>query len=336
MTHAVKSLPIVLKSAALSVVLFFAASPCQGSSPLIKMSIATGGVNPGTSLPFIAQKENLFAKHGLDANIVNAPTPAAVQGMLSGTIHALMSFGGPALPTATLEGAPPFVLVSSWVSVFPYRIISRRDITNAKDLKGKTGQIGVPFGTAPHVALTFGLARLGLDAEKDVKLIQMPKADWGSVLVQLERGDVHFAPFPPPYDRLAERRGFHSLLSLPEVGIPWTQNGEWVQKSYLTSNRDTVLRLLRVVSDSMRVFFEEKEKTIAYLSEFLGTNRDDTEYAYQLYLKWAERNPRPRVESVRSLLEAVRKTTPKAAVADPMSFIDTSLVDELTKAGYFK
>jgi ABC-type nitrate/sulfonate/bicarbonate transport system substrate-binding protein len=180
------------------------------------------------------------------------------------------------------------------------------------------------------------LEKLGLDADKDVKLVQMPKADWGSVLTQLERGDVDFAPFPPPYDRLAERRGFHSLLSLPEMGIPWTQNGEWVQKSYLASNRATVLRLLRVVSDSMKVFFEEKEKTLSYLSEFLGTNREDTEYAYQLYLKWAERNPRPKVDSVRSLLESIKKTTPKAATADPTSFIDVSLVNELTKAGYFK
>jgi hypothetical protein len=147
---------------------------------------------------------------------------------------------------------------------------------------------------------------------------------------------VHFAPFPPPYDRLAERRGFHSLLSLPEMGIPWTQNGEWVQKSYLASNRATVLRLLRVVSDSMKVFFEEKEKTLGYLSEFLGTNREDTEYAYQLYLKWAERNPRPKIDSVRSLLESIKKTTPKAATADPASFIDVSLVNELMQAGYFK
>jgi ABC-type nitrate/sulfonate/bicarbonate transport system substrate-binding protein len=323
------------KTVCLSVLLSFTL-PSQASSQLIKMTVATGGVNPGTSLPFIAEKENLFAKHGLDIKIVNAPTPAAVQGMLSGTIHALMSFGGPALPTATLEGAPPFVLVSSWVSVFPYRIMSRKEISSAKDLKGKVGQIGVPFGTAPHVALTFGLAKLGLDAETDVKLVQMPKADWASVLTQLERGDVDFAPFPPPYDLLAERRGFHQLISLPEMGIPWTQNGEWVQKSYLAKNRDAVLRLLRVVSDSMKTFFGEKQKTVGYLSEFLGTNREDAEYAYQLYLKWAERNPRPKVESVRSLLESIKKTTPKAASADPTSFIDVSVVDELTRAGYFK
>ena len=36
----------------------------------IKMTVGQAGVNPGTSLYFIAQKENLFAKHGLDVKII--------------------------------------------------------------------------------------------------------------------------------------------------------------------------------------------------------------------------------------------------------------------------
>lgn len=109
-----------------------------------------------------------------------------------------------------------------------------------------------------------------------------------------------------------------------------------MSKSYLNNNRDTALRLVRVVADSMKTFFEQKEKTLNYLSEFMGTNREDTEYAYQLFLKWADRNPKPKVESARNLLEVIKKTTPKAATADPASFIDTSLVDQLAKEGYFK
>jgi len=35
-------------------------------------------------------------------------------------------------------------------------------------------------------------------------------------------------------------------------------------------------------------------------------------------------------------LDAIKKNTPKAASADPASFIDTSIVDQLIKEGYFK
>ena len=109
-----------------------------------------------------------------------------------------------------------------------------------------------------------------------------------------------------------------------------------MQRSYLKTNRDNILRFLRVIADAMKIYFEQKEKTIDYLMEFLGSNREDTGYAYQLFFKWADRVPRPRIEGIRTTLDAIKKNTPKAASADPASFLDTSLVDQLVKEGYFK
>lgn len=302
----------------------------------IKMTVGQTGINPGTSLYFIAQKENLYAKHGLDVNIVRTNTAGAVQAMLGGNMQLSTGSGAAAFVTATLEGSPPFVLVCSWVNVFPYTIVAAKGITKPQDLKGKTGQIGAPFGTIPDTALRFGLTKLGLDPEKDVKLIQQPRPDAASIVAQMEKGDVQFGPVPPPYDRIAEKRGFHPLISLPELGVPWQNNGEWVQTAYLKANRDTVLRFLKVIADSMKFYFEQKEKTVTYLSEFLGSDRADTEYAYQAFLKWVDRTPRPKVDGIRTTLDAIKKTTPKAASADPSPFIDTSLVDQLVKEGYFK
>ncbi|MDZ4345963.1 MAG: ABC transporter substrate-binding protein [Candidatus Binatia bacterium] len=310
--------------------------PFDVAAQNIKMTVGTAGVNPGVSLFFIAQKENLYAKHGLDVNIIATNTASAVQAMLGGSMQIATGAAGGAFVTATLEGTPPFVLVSSWVNVLPYVLFARQEIQDAKDLKGKTGQIGAPFGTAPDVALHLGLAKLGLDPEKDVKLIQMPRSDWGNVLAQLERGDVQFSLLPPPYDRIAEKRGFRALLSLPEIGISWQQNGEWVQRSYLTKNREAVVRFLRVMAEAMKIYFGQKEKTVGYLTEFLGSNREDTEYGHQLYAKWADRIPRPRVEALKTNLEAIKKTTPKAATANAASFIDASIVDQLVKEGYYK
>jgi hypothetical protein len=36
------------------------------------------------------------------------------------------------------------------------------------------------------------------------------------------------------------------------------------------------------------------------------------------------------------MLYAISKTTPKAANADPASFMDTSIVDQIAKEGYLK
>ena len=301
-----------------------------------KMTVGQTGTNPGTSLFFIAEKEKLFAKHGLDVNIIKSNTAAAVQAMLSGSMHMATGSGAAAFTTATIEGAPPFVLVGSWVNVFPYKIMALKEIAKIDDLKGKTGHVGAPFGTIPDTALRFALAKLKLDPEKDVKLVQNASADPAAILASMDRGDVQFGILAAPFDRVAERRGYRTLLALPELGIPWQQNGEWVQRSYLKSNRDNVVRFMKAISDAMNIYFGQKEKTVAYLTEFMGSKPEDTEYAYELFAKWADRSPRPKVETVRTTLEAIKKNTPKAASVDPASFIDTSIVDQLIKEGHVK
>jgi ABC-type nitrate/sulfonate/bicarbonate transport system substrate-binding protein len=301
----------------------------------LKMTVGQAGINPGTSLYFIAQKDNLFAKHGVEVKIVATTTTAAVQGMLGGSLHLTLG-AGPAFVAATLEGAPPFAVISSWVNVFPYYIVARKEIAKISDLKGKTGQVGATFGSAPDVALRFGLSKLGMNPEKDVKLVQMPRPDWINVIGQLERGDVQFSVLPPPYNRMGAQKGFHELYALPDLGIHWQQNGEWILKSYVAKNREAVLRFERALGDAMNVYFNQKDKTIGYLTEFLGSNREDTEYAYQAFAKWADKNPRPKVDSIKNTLLAIAATTSAAAKADPAAFIDTSFVDQLLKEGYFK
>jgi ABC-type nitrate/sulfonate/bicarbonate transport system substrate-binding protein len=314
----------------------FTIRPSQSSAQGIKMTAGQTGINPGSGLFTIAEKEKFYAKHGLDVNIVKTNTAAAVQAMLGGTMQMATGAGAAAFVTATLEGAPPFVLVGSWSNVFPYKIMARKDIKKAEDLRGKTGHVSAPFGTIPDTALRFALARLKLDPEKDVKLVQHSSADPASVLAALDRGDVQFGILAPPFDLIAERRGYTMLLALPALGIPWQNNGEWVAQSYLKTNRDNVLRFMRATVDAIRFYFDQKEKTINHMTEFLGRSRDETEYAYNMFKNWLDRNPRPKVETIRTMLEAITKTTPKAATANAASFIDTGIVDQLVKEGYYK
>lgn len=310
--------------------------PTAVLAQLIKMEVGQAGVNPGAGLFFIAKKENLFAKHGLDVNVISTSTPAAVQAMLGGSMQIATGAAAGAFVTATVEGSPPFVLVASWINVLPYSLMVQKDIQKPEDLKGKTGSAAGPFGAIPDIAQRFALAKMGIDPEKDVKLMQLGRPDNAHTVAQLEKGEVQFAPVPPPFDRIAEKRGLRRLMSLPDLGIPWQNNGEWVQRSYLKNNRENVLRFLRAIGDAMKVYFGQKEKTLAYLVEYMGSSREDTEYAYQMYTKWADRVPRPKVEGMRMVLDAIKKNTPKAASADPASFIDTSLVEQLAKEEYFK
>lgn len=322
----------MLLALCLTVFLSFAQTEAQSR----KMIVGQAGVNPGAGLFTVAVSQGFYKKHGLEVEIIKTNTTAAVQAMLAGKMQMATGAGAAAFVTATLEGAPPFVLVASWVNVFPYKIMAQKGIKKIEDLKGKTGHVGAPFGTIPDTALRFALNRLKIDPEKDVKLVQHSNADPASILAAMEKGEVQFGILAPPFDLIAERRGYEMLLALPGLGIPWQQNGELVAASYLKSNRDNVLRLLRATAEAEKFYFDQKDKTIEIMTEYLGRPRDETEYAYNQYRLWTDRIPRPRLETIKTTLEAIKKNTPKAASANAASFVDTTLVDQLLKEGYYK
>jgi ABC-type nitrate/sulfonate/bicarbonate transport system substrate-binding protein len=178
------------------------------------------GVNPGAGLFTIAEKEGLYKKNGLGVEIIQTNTIAAVQAMLAGKMQIATGAGAAAFITAQLEGASPFFLVGSWVNVFPYKIMAQKSIKKIEELKGKTGDVGAPFGAIPDTALRFALRRLKIDPERDVELVQHSNADPASILVAMGKGEVDFGILAPPFDLAAERRGYEMLLALPTLGIP--------------------------------------------------------------------------------------------------------------------
>ena len=81
------------------------------AAALRKMTVGQAGVNPGAGLFSIAVNQGLYKKHGLDVEIIKTNTTAAVQAMLANKMQMATGAGMAAFVTATLEGAPPFVLV---------------------------------------------------------------------------------------------------------------------------------------------------------------------------------------------------------------------------------
>ena len=228
-------------------------------SALRKMTVGQAGVNPGAGLFSIAVNQGFYKKHGLDVEIIKTNTTAAVQAMLARENADGHRRRRRRVRDRDLGRRAAFCSWSaSWVNVFPYKIMAQKGIRKIEDLKGKTGHVGAPFGTIPDTALRFALNRLKIDPEKDVKLVQHSNADPASILAAMEKGEVQFGILAPPFDLIAEKRGYEMLLALPGLGIPWQQNGELVPASYLKSNRDNVLRLLRATAEASKFLFRSK------------------------------------------------------------------------------
>src|SRR4029453_1919897 len=100
------------KIAALCFFILTLADAGHAAESLRKMIGRQGGVNPGAGFFSIAVNQGLYKKHGLDVEIIKTNTTAAVQAMLANKMHMATGAGAAAFVTATLEGAPPFVLVA--------------------------------------------------------------------------------------------------------------------------------------------------------------------------------------------------------------------------------
>ena len=76
----------------------------EASSQLTKLNVITTGVSP-TSLPsYIAKESGIFAKNGLDVQVVRATSSISVMALISGELG-IVEVAGPSIIRSNLRGA---------------------------------------------------------------------------------------------------------------------------------------------------------------------------------------------------------------------------------------
>lgn len=97
------------------------------------------------------------------------------------------------------------------------------------------------------------------------------------------------------------------------------------------------LRFLQAVSEGLHVFKTDKEEAIAVMSKYTKvTDRKVLENTYNDNKDVHELTLRPTVIGIKSILETLSASSPKAASARPEDFIDGRLVQKLEERGFFK
>ena len=123
----------------------------------------------GTRGPlWIAQDLGLFAKYGLDVNLVYiASGVISVNALLSGSVD-IIAASGSSVVSAAARGAPLVIIAS--LGHIAYKLVALPSITTVQGLKGKIiGSSRIGAGT--DYALKRLLPKLGLTPGKDVQLI---------------------------------------------------------------------------------------------------------------------------------------------------------------------
>src|SRR5215208_4090690 len=109
------------------------------AQPLQK-TVAMIGARSGASWPlWIAKEARLYAKYGLDVELVYAVHPAPIAAIIAGQAAMTSSGSDPALLAAAKE--PSLVVLGGFMNKASFAMIGSKSVTDIKQLAGK--KIGV-------------------------------------------------------------------------------------------------------------------------------------------------------------------------------------------------
>lgn len=298
-----------------------------------KLRLAWAGVSPTNSPIWVIQDKKLLQKMDVDPEIIAiSASPTVLQALLANEIVAA-SISVTTLTSSRLAGADT-VMILGVVPTFVDHIISVGNITRVEELKGKTGGVN-RLGSTSDLGLRLALRRLGIDPEKDAKII--PVGGNPERFAALSKGLVQFVIMPEPFVREAEKMGFRNLVNIGSLHIPFWWNGILTRESIIKQKRPLLMKLMRAMVEAIHILKTDKEYAKAIFQKNLGvSDPEGLERAYKDYTAVFPEVPYPTPDGVKTMLDDLAPRNPKAAAADPKAFVDMSLVAELESSGFIK
>jgi hypothetical protein len=129
----------------------------------------------------------------------------------------------------------------------------------------------------------------------------------------------------------------HELVDVGQLGITFPNTPLSTTRSFIKSQRDTVLRFLRGFTQGLNRLRTDKAFTMKVLSKY--TKVVDQETLAELYQTYGVRYSGDRIPYVRAQgVEEILKKIPgkEAQEAKAGEFIDDSLLKELEQSGWFR
>jgi NitT/TauT family transport system substrate-binding protein len=328
----------LLARASLLMVLAAILAGCQASAPVTpspsatkdKLVVGYVALN-ATQLPsWVAKESGIFDKNGLDVElqyVQSGSNPTAA--LLSGQLHVLVA-GEQALQ-ASIQGADLVYIAAPTSSIF-FALYTTPDITDSARLKGK--RIGITqIGSATHTAAKMALRSLGLEADKDVSLLNIGSAP--NILAALQNGAIDGGMLSSPTSIQARRLGLRELVNVAKLDDPFPSSWAATSRSYIGEHRDVIRRYVQSIAEAVAFESRNPDETKNILAKYVKI--DDpavVKEAYDEVVPFLKKNPTPDTKAVKGALDELILANPSASNADPATFVDQSFTQDLQASGF--
>ncbi len=301
-----------------------------GISSAEKIRVAFVSPTPVFAPVWAAKETGLFAKHGLDADVILLTgSPRLVQTLISGDVDFAV-VGLTAVMRARIQGAELAVLATATnVSVMKLLVSRQSGIHRLEDLKGKV--IGVSqYGSEADAFARIVVAKAGLKPDKDVAIIQMgghPQVAAALVAGKLEAGVLGGLAL-----LTAKKSGAVVLADGTKLNTVSMAGTVAVARRTIRRRRDTVMRFMRAFVEGFQYLKNNREGSIPILQKYMGgINAEQARFVYDEYVELFDEFPVPREKGFQAVLEDDKD--PKAKNFKPADFVDLSFLNAIDPSG---
>lgn len=322
----------LIKALSCAVIVASICNPTGAWSQAKKIKVGYSSDAPGSLVTWLAREAGIFAKNGLDADLVRTRTTIGVMALLSGELDFIQA-SGPVVLESTLRGSD-LVYIAGGMSTLDFIFMSQPEIKTAEMLKGAVVGLASIRG-ASLVATEFALQKLGLNS-KDVKFIVIGGTP--ERLISMRNKRLQATLLSPPTSIVAEREGFNVLADVGALGLPFLHNGIAASRRFVRDNPETARRYVKAQVEAVHLMKTDRKTSVAVLGKYLRqtANKEVLERSYELSStddKYS-RKQYPSLPGIQTVLDAIADENPKAKSARPEQFVDTRFIKELDDSGY--
>lgn len=299
---------------------------------LRKIRAAITSISGSMSPAWAAHESGLFAKHGLQVEVV--AMPSGLQGIttLAAREVDFVHIAGGTTAGAAIGGLD-VKIIATLVGTLVLNLVVRPEIEKPEQLRGKT--IGISrYGTSLHTGARIALRHLGLADGKDVAIAEIGAGEW--IVGAMQGGRIHGGVFGYPQTSRAIKLGNRLMLHLPTLNIAYAANGVSTRGELARNDPDLVRRYLSAIVETSALMKKDRAFSYTVLRKYLRTADPDLlSETYDVQIaKYLLKIPLPTVDNVRSVVEEIAERNPKARDQDPKLFFDDRFIRQLESSGF--
>ena len=240
---------------------------------LDRIRIAVSNPNMPNLTVSVAQKKGFFKDENIDAEIIRMNPNVAITALASGDIDYCQLFG--AVVGGAIAGLPVRI-VAGFLDNWPMTLIAQPEYKSLKELKGKT--LGVSsYGATPDVGARMMLKQIGLDPEKEIKVLALGSD--AARITALKQRVVDLIVISPPADSQMEKQGYRILARAYELfTFPYLGLGTQLRK--IKEKPDEIRRAIKATIRTNRFIRDNRDEAVQTLVDWGKVERD---YAYASY-----------------------------------------------------